>query len=126
MQQPVMNHQLEWELSQCSVNLMGHHSSPMRKVSAKRFSCETQAGLLDQATRTWFVVLSIEKGPATKELDQVSGWPDNRNRLKIFLVHSISPGEDPASGSWRRLPSSWWSEFPGVMPSIRLVPCWFT
>lgn len=38
-------------------------------------------------------MLSIEKGPATKELDQVSGWPDNRNRPKIFLVHSISPEE---------------------------------
>jgi len=52
MQQRVMNHQLKWELSQCSVNLMGHHSSPMWKVSAKRFSRETQTGPLDQATRT--------------------------------------------------------------------------
>jgi len=40
MQQRVMNPQLEWELSQCSLDSMGQHSSPLRKVSAKRFPPE--------------------------------------------------------------------------------------
>jgi hypothetical protein len=40
MPQRVMNHQLEWELSQWSLNLMGPYSSPMRKVSAKSFPWE--------------------------------------------------------------------------------------
>ncbi len=70
MQQLVMKHQLEWELNQFSLNLMGQHFSPMWKVSAKRSPRETQAVLLDQATRTRIVVVSIEKAPATRHLDQ--------------------------------------------------------
>jgi hypothetical protein len=40
MQERVTNHRLKWEFSQCSPSLMGHHSSPIRKVSAKRFPPE--------------------------------------------------------------------------------------
>ena len=74
MQQRVMNYQLEWELSQRSLNLMGQHSSLIRKVSAKRFPREAQAVLLD-FKQPGFLVVSIEKGPCDQEtLDHVRGW----------------------------------------------------
>jgi hypothetical protein len=64
MPERVTNLRLEWEFSQCSLSVMGHHSSPIRKVSAKRFPPE-MVGQPEIGQKTFLVSLDFPAGRGT-------------------------------------------------------------